>query len=69
MIDNVCVIIPAYNPDEELFLKFAKEVIVNFSKGKCQRTTRTAKKRITETPKTINLVEDEKNGTKPCSNK
>lgn len=32
MIDNVCVIIPAYNPDEELFLKFAKEVVANFSK-------------------------------------
>lgn len=32
MIDNVCVIIPAYNPDEELFIKFAKEVVEKFSK-------------------------------------
>ena len=32
MIDDVCVIIPAYNPDEELFLKFAKEVAEKFSK-------------------------------------
>lgn len=32
MINDVCVIIPAYNPDKELFLKFIKEVIENFSK-------------------------------------
>ena len=32
MINDVCVIIPAYNPDEALFLKFAKEVLNNFSK-------------------------------------
>jgi putative flippase GtrA len=32
MINDVCVIIPAYNPDEQLFLKFAKEVLNNFSK-------------------------------------
>ena len=32
MINDVCVIIPAYNPDEELFLKFAKEVLNNFSR-------------------------------------
>ena len=32
MINDVCIIIPAYNPDEELFLKFAKEVLENFSK-------------------------------------
>lgn len=32
MIDEVCVIIPAYNPDEKLFINFAKEVINNFSK-------------------------------------
>ena len=32
MINDVCVIIPAFNPDEDLFLKFAKEVLNNFSK-------------------------------------
>lgn len=32
MIDDVCVIIPAYNPEESLFIKFTKEVIDNFSK-------------------------------------
>ncbi len=32
MIDDVCVIIPAYNPDEELFLKFTKQVVEKFSK-------------------------------------
>lgn len=32
MINDVCVIIPAYNPDENLFVKFAKEVVQNFSK-------------------------------------
>lgn len=32
MINDVCVIIPAFNPDEKLFVKFAKEVVQNFSK-------------------------------------
>ena len=32
MINDVCVIIPAFNPDEGLFLKFTKEVLNNFSK-------------------------------------
>lgn len=32
MINNVCVIIPAFNPDEDLFLKFVNEVTKNFSK-------------------------------------
>lgn len=32
MINDVCVIIPAFNPDEKLFIKFAEEVVQNFSK-------------------------------------
>ncbi len=31
MINDICVIIPAYNPDEKLFIKFAKELIQKFS--------------------------------------
>lgn len=30
MIDDVCLIIPAYNPDEELFLNFLEKSIINF---------------------------------------
>lgn len=32
MINDVCVIIPAYNPEEKLFIGFAKELIQKFSK-------------------------------------
>lgn len=32
MIDDVCVIIPAYNPEEKLFLNFINDVAKNFSK-------------------------------------
>lgn len=32
MINDVCVIVPAYNPDKKLFLKFANELVKEFSK-------------------------------------
>lgn len=31
MIDDVCLIIPVYNPDEELFIKFLEQAIHKFS--------------------------------------
>ena len=31
MIDDVCLIIPAYNPDEELFINFLDKAVDNFS--------------------------------------
>lgn len=32
MVNDVCVLIPAYNPDKKLFLEFAKKLVVEFSK-------------------------------------
>ena len=31
MIENVCLIVPAYNPDEELFLSFLDKAVEKFS--------------------------------------
>ena len=31
MINDVCLVIPVFNPDEELFLKFLEQSVQNFS--------------------------------------
>ena len=32
MINNVCVIIPAYNPEKKIFLDFLDELVKEFEK-------------------------------------